>query len=512
MFSPPSAHFLAIMCVGLYCGLQVAEELRSASGAERVELYHHYEIGTEEQEQARSVARAFLERGYGVHEYMSATMYHPNDLPVGFVDPGQAPPNHAKRKRKAERRKRMQQQRQQQQRQQQQPQPPQPQQQPPQPQQAQAQQKAQPEQQQKEADQQGEHLAETEPPKPEPPLSPEPEVEDASSIGGQLRTTLVNLPAVMSVFRRTVGSCTIRSPLPPPPSPFPPCCPPPPFDIDAGELPTVPELCGGAEGLAAIRRLLRGHYADAAGAHVGADVEGGTSNDASDPACMWRNDTRSAFPFHGGELHGQARVLSFLGLRPTVEQPGPSQTAASASATSQASSSVAGTPPQQQPPPQSSPMPPPPVARPALHFRERRSLASRGAEGVDDSAKFSPWLALGALSPRWVHAQLERFRAGASGLWLPPTPPLGAEGVADADASAAASQTRAVDWLQMHLTIRDFFLFTGVKAGAALFRSDGIRGAASRAQYHGSPGAIIQAPVQWCVRVCVVACAVPPAV
>ena len=115
------------------------------------------------------------------------------------------------------------------------------------------------------------------------------------------------------------------------------------------------------------------------------------------------------------------------------------------------------------------------------HFRVQRSLASRGVEGVDDSAKLSPWLAMGALSPRLIFREL-RSSAQHS------TPPSEDPEHRDNDAHSPASQHTwraetlglenkgGLDWILMHLTIRDFFLFTGLRAGSALFRASGIRG------------------------------------
>ena len=238
------------------------------------------------------------------------------------------------------------------------------------------------------------------------------------------------------------------------------------------------ELCGGASGLAAIQCLLRGD--DAADGAAAAEVA--------------ITDSRSAFPFSGGEASGQARVMAFLGLSTAADQLGQQPEAAAAGAV------------------------PAPVVMPALGYRERRSLASRGPDGVDDSAKFSPWLATGALSPRWVYAQLERFRAAAVAAAAaqpdseppqpdsePPPPPLQTPAAAEAAEAAADGPSKgqwqgrrdtrakhhqsnakgggregAADWLQMHLTIRDFFLFTGIRAGPALFRSGGIKGAGTQ--------------------------------
>eukprot|EP01048_Picozoa_sp_COSAG05_P012025 COSAG05_NODE_1176_length_5610_cov_6.982943_2_plen_318_part_00 len=207
--------------------LGAAVELCAECGAEAVVLHYHFEIGVEEAIQGSRVTSAFRERGHTVHEYMGSTLYHLEDLPVGFVDPAQAPPNMAKRKRKEERRKRMQQQQQQQQQQQD-------------PHDVPVQMHPEPQ------------------PQPEPQPEPEPEPEDTETIGGRLRVALRDFPAVMSVFRRTMAHSKIRAPLPPPPTPLPQCPPIPP-----GELPTVAELCGGAAGLAAIQHLLHGECVDA---------------------------------------------------------------------------------------------------------------------------------------------------------------------------------------------------------------------------------------------------------
>ena len=107
-------------------------------------------------------------------------------------------------------------------------------------------------------------------------------------------------------------------------------------------------------------------------------------------------------------------------------------------------------------------------------FTDQRSLASRGAAGLDDSAKLSPWLAMGALSPRVVFHEVSKCKAK----------------ITDSDAigatASSSSEAEALDWLLTHLTIRDFFLFTGIKAGPTLFCKTGIRGTPLQHPWRGS--------------------------
>ena len=70
--------------------------------------------------------------------------------------------------------------------------------------------------------------------------------------------------------------------------------------------------------------------------------------------------------------------------------------------------------------------------------------------GANYSSKFSPWLAAGCLSPRWIHAEVQRYE----------------------DDRVANEDTY---WLVFELLWRDFFQFQFRKHGADFFATTGIR-------------------------------------
>lgn len=80
-------------------------------------------------------------------------------------------------------------------------------------------------------------------------------------------------------------------------------------------------------------------------------------------------------------------------------------------------------------------------------YRETRN----GLLGADYSSKFSPWLALGCLSPRLIYQEVKRYEA---------------ERVAN----------DSTYWLIFELLWRDFFRFTAQKYGDRLFYRSGLRG------------------------------------
>jgi deoxyribodipyrimidine photo-lyase len=84
------------------------------------------------------------------------------------------------------------------------------------------------------------------------------------------------------------------------------------------------------------------------------------------------------------------------------------------------------------------------------HLREYKQTRN-GLLGADYSSKFSPWLAAGCLSPRWIHREIERYEG---------------ERVANEDTY----------WLVFELLWRDFFQFQFLKHGADFFAPGGIRG------------------------------------
>ncbi len=83
------------------------------------------------------------------------------------------------------------------------------------------------------------------------------------------------------------------------------------------------------------------------------------------------------------------------------------------------------------------------------HLREYKRTRN-GLLGADYSSKFSPWLAAGCLSPRWIHAEVERYED---------------ERVSNEDTY----------WLVFELLWRDFFQFQFHKYGGQFFTPTGIR-------------------------------------
>jgi len=88
------------------------------------------------------------------------------------------------------------------------------------------------------------------------------------------------------------------------------------------------------------------------------------------------------------------------------------------------------------------------------HLREYKQTRN-GMLGADYSSKFSPWLAAGCLSPRWLHAEITRYED---------------ERVANEDTY----------WLVFELLWRDFFQFQFCKHGGDCFAPTGIRDVTKR--------------------------------
>jgi deoxyribodipyrimidine photo-lyase len=74
-----------------------------------------------------------------------------------------------------------------------------------------------------------------------------------------------------------------------------------------------------------------------------------------------------------------------------------------------------------------------------------------GLDGTDHSAKFSPWLANGALSARTAYAALREFEA-------------------------QRGSSEGTYWIWFELLWRDYFRFLHLKHGSALYRPGGLRG------------------------------------
>jgi deoxyribodipyrimidine photo-lyase len=83
------------------------------------------------------------------------------------------------------------------------------------------------------------------------------------------------------------------------------------------------------------------------------------------------------------------------------------------------------------------------------YLREYKETRN-GLLGANYSSKLSPWLAMGCLSPRWVHREVNRYE----------------------EARIANEDTY---WLVFELLWRDFFQFQFRKHGEAFFRPGGIR-------------------------------------
>ncbi len=82
-------------------------------------------------------------------------------------------------------------------------------------------------------------------------------------------------------------------------------------------------------------------------------------------------------------------------------------------------------------------------------------LTRNGMLGAQYSSRFSPWLAVGSLSPRLIYAEIKRFEAkhGAN---------------------------ESTYWLYLELLWRDYFQFVALKAGSALFKAGGIKNSSKR--------------------------------
>jgi DASH family cryptochrome len=72
-----------------------------------------------------------------------------------------------------------------------------------------------------------------------------------------------------------------------------------------------------------------------------------------------------------------------------------------------------------------------------------------GMLGTEYSTKFAPWLAVGALSPRWVQARLSAYES-------------------------ERTENKSTYWVRFELTWRDFFWFFTLKHGSAIFQPQGI--------------------------------------
>jgi deoxyribodipyrimidine photo-lyase len=268
-----------------------------------------------------------------------------------------------------------------------------------------------------------------------------------------------SLPRVMTEFRRCVQSAAATQPPRPGPVALPPLPP-----LAAEQLSPQPESAAataaavdwfqplpadvysvyeaaGPEALAALRRLAaltnRPELARPGAVvprYAAATAAPGSSS--GPPAVAAEG---SAFPFQGGEGAARARLVDYL-------------------------------------------------SRALVEFGETRMQAV----GVDASTKLSPFLALGCLTPRQIEAavrehqqtQRQEQQGARSSVPPPPTAAVAAEQPAAelgrssskpgrknkgrSGSGSSSNPSEGGEWLVMHLIIRDFFIFTALKAGDAL--------------------------------------------
>jgi deoxyribodipyrimidine photo-lyase len=96
-------------------------------------------------------------------------------------------------------------------------------------------------------------------------------------------------------------------------------------------------------------------------------------------------------------------------------------------------------------------------------YKETRN----GMLGADYSSKFSPWLATGCLSPRWIHAEIRRYEA-------------------------KVARNDSTYWMIFELLWREYFRWVGRKYGTRLFRLGGIRN-------YLSDGGVDELFTTWCI-------------
>uniref|UniRef100_A0A8C1U787 Cryptochrome DASH n=1 Tax=Cyprinus carpio TaxID=7962 RepID=A0A8C1U787_CYPCA len=95
------------------------------------------------------------------------------------------------------------------------------------------------------------------------------------------------------------------------------------------------------------------------------------------------------------------------------------------------------------------------LARLKHYFWDTNAVAAyketrNGMIGVDYSTKFSPWLALGCISPRYIYEQIKKY-----------------------EAERTANQSTY--WVIFELLWRDYFQFVGLKYGNRIFHMNGLQ-------------------------------------
>nr|QIQ49260.1 DASH cryptochrome [Volvox carteri f. nagariensis] len=317
-----------------------------------------------------------------------------------------------------------------------------------------------------------------------------------------------NLPRVMTDFRKATQAAASVRPSLPAPTALPPL--PPPFNEAARSLEMTAQTvgqrqqqqhmqtseegaAGGDWGLGSIPRTIEEVY-DAAGARralqrlqelVGLDYS--QLLPPVEPGPPAPHDPRTAFPFHAGYSSAVRRLRYYVWGHPEGAPPElPSDPRDGAGSSSQ---------------PHGAPVSSPPSL---LYFTNTRAQAV----GVDSSTKLSPFVALGCITSRQIHEEVEQVRAAATAAaataacraTLADTAAAGAGAGEIARAAAGGGQRGAgatanpgpaspppggsssvpapaeCDWLAMHLCIRDFFIFTTLKEGDAVLDERGIMG------------------------------------
>jgi deoxyribodipyrimidine photo-lyase len=117
------------------------------------------------------------------------------------------------------------------------------------------------------------------------------------------------------------------------------------------------------------------------------------------------------------------------------------------------------------------------LARVEQYFFKSDSVANyfgtrNGMLGTDYSTKFSPWLACGALSPRYIQSRLSEYER-------------------------TVTENKSTYWVRFELTWRDFFWFFALKHGAKIFQPSGLKHPSVRLS-----GCLRNCcAVQWCAAV-----------
>ncbi len=122
------------------------------------------------------------------------------------------------------------------------------------------------------------------------------------------------------------------------------------------------------------------------------------------------------------------------------------------------------------------------LARVEHYFFKTSAVANyfgtrNGMLGTDYSTKFAPWLACGALSPRYIQSRLTEFER-------------------------TVTENKSTYWVRFELTWRDFFWFFALKHGSKIFQPSGLQHPSVRLGYGAVAAATLVAccllPVAFC--------------